>query len=690
MTALNTNGNINLNSTLTTTQPAGTVSLTATQGGIVNGAAANVSNVVTNSLVMQATQGIGSANALLTQVSTLSAHNTGSGSIRIDNVGGQVLTIGTVGGVHGIVNDGVTAGNIAVTNTGSIVVSSASSPTNGLVTNTTGGSISLMTKGGAFDITVNSPITASGGSGSITLNSGRNLVVNDTGVTNDISAAGNGTVYLIAANRVVLGSQNPNTTPDTVQHTVPNDVVVQSGTGSVTNTLPLVYNVQAPQLGADGIVTISGDFGRPGEHNFTVTIYWGDGTSTTQVFANAGHFTFSHTYTGNPNKDDQSAPILINVQVAHDPHVVLNAPNVNTVTESVPDIAVSNPPPVPTPNINADLSNAIYTPSDPNYDALHGANTKIVSATGNSTNPGIVVYQDISILATAVPVPGEGLATFPFDVTPPVAYLHFPEQTAAIDVIGLVPLQLSQQDTLRLDLVSADEGIAANRQVILEIIRADGSVERIRLDENVLDDLLKTVSDLPDGRYRFLLLEPGESRLRTLLDLFEVRQGKIVDENDTGDRPPSSGLRPAKPAADDIPADAEEAIRNAHPPMAASSPDNHEQAVPESLSVGDVETNLLNGWKSMSARRAWRQAEWAADEFIEQTRQLETVNCDGNVIETLAADEGVSVHASVGAAVVAGAVIVGLGDAKKKVVDEVAARFGRAARLFRRLGSKPK
>ncbi|MDB5341692.1 MAG: hypothetical protein JWP89_69 [Schlesneria sp.] len=695
MTALNTNGNINLNSTLLTTQPAGTVSLTATHGGIVNGAAANVANVITGSLVMQTTQGIGSVgNSLLTQVATIAAHNTGSGNIRVDNIGGQLLTIGTIGGVSGIVNDGVAIGNIVVTNTGSIEVSSFSSPTNGPVTNSTGGSITLMTKGGAFDITVNSPITASGGSGNITLSSGHNVVVNNTGVTNDISAAGNGTVYLTAAASVVLGSQNPNTTPDATQHTVPNDVVIQSGTGSITNTLPLVYNIQAPQLGADGILTVSGDFGRPGEHNFTVTIYWGDGTSSTQVFANSGHFSFSHTYTHNPNQGDQSAPILINVQVAHDPHVVLTAPNVNTATQSVPDAAVPSPPPVPTPNINADLSSAIYNSQDPNYASLHGANTKIVLATGNASNPGTVVFQDISILATAVPVPGEGLSTFPFDVTPPVAYLHFPEQTATIDVLGLAPLQLAQQDTLRLEMISADEGIAADRQVILEIIRADGSIERIRLDENVLDDLMKTVSDLPDGRYRFLLLEPGESRLRTLLDLFEVRQGKIVDENDTGDRPPSSGTRPVKPTTGEAPADAEEAIRNAHAPMAATlgrplHPESEVQIDSQVIS----ETSLMNGWKSMSARRAWKQAERLTEEVFEQSQHQNSAAAgEANPLESAAADDGQSTHASAGAAVVMGTAVAGLAGLRtgNRIIEEATARFGRAARLFRKLGSKPK
>ncbi|HEY4258918.1 MAG TPA: hypothetical protein VGM98_02110, partial [Schlesneria sp.] len=318
--------------------------------------------------------------------------------------------------------------------------------------------------------------------------------------------------------------------------------------------------------------------------------------------------------------------------------------------------------------------------------------TKIVLATGNVSNPGTVVFQDISVRATAVPVPGEGLATFPFDVTPTVAYLHFPEQTAAIDVLGQVPLQLAQQDTLRLELASADEGIAADRQVILEIIRADGSIERIRLDENVLDDLMKTVSDLPDGRYRFLLLEPGESRLRTLLDLFEVRQGKIVDENDTGDRPPSSGTRPIKPAAGDAPADAEEAIRNAHAPMAAfENPQQPEFEVQTDSHV--ISAPFMEGWKSMSARRAWKQAERLTEEVFDQSRHASAAATgDGASLQTSADGDAEGVHASAGAAVLMGIVATGLAGSRtgNNIIEEATARFGRAARLFRKLGNKPK
>ncbi|MBS0206358.1 MAG: hypothetical protein JSS49_26005, partial [Planctomycetes bacterium] len=707
LTAINPNGNININSTLQTTQPAGTVSMTALHGGIVNGAAANVVNVNTNSLVMQATAGIGSSGtALQTTVATLAAHNSGSGNIRVDNLSTQLLTIDTVAGVKGITNDGASLGSITVTNNSSILVSPTASATNGPVTNTTGGNITLMTNGGAFDITVNSPIAASGGNGNITLNAGRNLVVNDTTIANDISTTGTGTTYLVAATHIQLGSMDPNSTTDTTQHTTPNDVIIKSGTGSITNTLPLVYNIQSPQITATGEVVLSGDFGRPGEHNFTVTVYWGDGTSTTQVFADAGQFSFSHIYHGNPNKDDQSAPILINVQVAHDPHIVLNAPNVNSPTESVPDIGVSNPPPVPSPNINSDLSGAIYNPSNPNYVSLHGANTKIVTATGNEANPGTVLYQDISIRATAVPVPGEGLASFPYDVTPPVVFLHFPEQSPVIDHLSHTPPPPAQGDSLRLDLINADEGVAAERSVFLEILREDGTIERIRLPEDVLDDLLKVVANLPDGRYRFQLLEPGESRLRLLMDLFEVRQGKIVDENDEGDRPPSSGIRHAKPASveGDAAADADEAVQRSSLQTSEIGPEFEHLTQVEPISKVVVETDsrtVWNGWSSTSARRAWRRAERMTDDFVQQTGLVDELPDSGIQTDESATDSdstiashGTEAQANAGAvflvgATVAGALVTTTGTGRRGP-QEVAARLSRAARLFRKFATKPK
>lgn len=64
--------------------------------------------------------------------------------------------------------------------------------------------------------------------------------------------------------------------------------------------------VKVPQLTAWGVATLTGFFGDPGAHNFTITVDWSDGTVETFHFDDPGMFTFTHTYTANPNKSDQS------------------------------------------------------------------------------------------------------------------------------------------------------------------------------------------------------------------------------------------------------------------------------------------------------------------------------------------------------------------------------------------------
>ena len=599
------------------------IAITSHHGGVVDGGDLGTTDVTGSNLVIRSSTGIGSGNALETNVKLLSIVNSAAGHVQIDNQSGQLLTIGAADGINGISNTGPGLGNIVITNNASILVSDVSSATNAPIVNSSGGGITLQTSPGAFDITINSPLAATGGSGNITLKAGQDVVVHDTQVAYDISVAGNGTVFLNAGRNVILGSQDPNTTPDNIQHTVPNDVIVHTATGNITNTLPLVYNIQSPQMDAAGDVFLSMDIGRPGESNITVTVYWGDGTSTTQTFAGPTHYTFQHNYTKNPNPDDQSAPILVNVQVAHDQHVVMTAQNVNTMTESFPNEGVDNPPPVPAQNINTGLSSAIYDPLNPNYAALHDTplNDKIVSAGGTIEAPGTVVFQDITVRATSIPVPGEGAHTFPFDTTPPVNYLHFPERIVMPDIHESAVAALVQVDTLRLDIANAQDAIPTERVVFLEILNADRTVEKIQLDENVLDDLAAVISKLPDGRYRFQLQEPGESRQRLLLDAFEVRQGKIVDANDSGDRPATQPKKMPMPAGGvdapaDAPADAEEAIRNAHQDVSAMGFESLETQFVGS-DTDDATTELPvqsesaapNRWSSVHGRQAWLRAE---------------------------------------------------------------------------------
>ncbi|MCX7409845.1 MAG: hypothetical protein NTZ32_17350 [Planctomycetales bacterium] len=652
------------------------VAITSQRGSIVDGGSSGVTDVTAGKLVLRAATGIGSGDALETSVSLLSARNTGSGSIQIDNVSGQLLTISTVDRLSGVVNNGASQGNIVVTNNASILVSEVlASPTNAPITNSTGGNISLLTNGGAFDITVNSPLTATGGNGTITLNAGRDIVINDTGVASDVSAVGTGQILLTAANNIVLGSQDPNTTPATIQHTVVNDVVIQTASGAITNTTPLLFNVVTPQISALGEATVSGDFGRPGEQNITITVYWGDGTSTTQTFPIAGHFEFHHTYLGNPNAGDPSAPILINAQVEHDPNVLMMAANVNTSL------------------LASDVNSSMATQGQ-----LSGPN---------------FIFLDQTSYAARLTTPGDGLASFVFDVTPPVVLLTLPEAAKFLDVLQQSGVQLAEGSSIRIEASGLEAGVTSERMVNLEILSPDGSVrQRVALSESVLDDMLDVIGKLPDGKYRFQLQEPGEERQRTLLE-FEVRQGKIADAQDAGDRPPTSTKTQV---IDDAPADAENVINQSDgdgaaqlvvPPAEKLNTTDRDEVGGQKTQLSQVEAesrSLWNGWSSVAARRAWTRGGRVAEDLSGSNSPLasdmveaeETVvrgESSGETVVSAAGGEGHSVAGGSILMVGAAMALVGATAAATNVrhtVQQVSARLSRAARLFRKYSDSEK
>ena len=456
------------------TSPA--VTITSHCGGIVNGDAAGVINVKSDTLVLRAVTGIGSSRSLVTSVSQLAAINTGSGSIGIDNVTGLPLNIDVVDGVTGISNTGAVAGDIRVSNTASINVNAA-------ILNSTHGSVTLDATGVHSNIATMAPIAATGGNGNVSLTAGNNIDLFDTGMAADILSNGTGRISIVSQNVTTF---HPN-------------VTVQSGTGSIIDAPPLFVNLATPQVTALGLATASGDFGRPGEHNFTVVVNWNDGTIETFQFANPGHFEFRHFYHRNPNPINPSAPIPIDVTVFQDPHIHVQGRNVTT------------------------------------------------------TN--LLESLDSTSLRSFATVPGTGSSTFAYDLAPPVKYLVFPESRPTGDLPQQTAALLTSAGFANQDARRVEDTNLSERIVIFEVLEPDGTVsQRIPLPETALDDLLgslrKNVSDdrsvIPDGRYRVLLKEPGEKRERLVLE-FEIIRGSIADGNEsTLDRPPSS-LRPSNP-----------------------------------------------------------------------------------------------------------------------------------------------
>ena len=95
----------------------------------------------------------------------------------------------------------------------------------------------------------------------------------------------------------------------------------------------------------------------------------------------------------------------------------------------------------------------------------------------------------------------------------------------------------------------------------------------------------------------------------------------------------------------------------------------------------------------MSARRAWKQAERLTEEVFEQSQHHNYAPTeDSTSLQVAAADDAGGVHASAGAAALMGIVATGLAGSRtgSSIIEEATARFGRAARLFRKLGNKPK
>ena len=610
-------------------------------GAITDNTAGEAPLLVTSgTATLTAETGIGSGGGsadVETSVAVLRITNSTSGNIditetdtvriaQLSQMGGGDASLRTTNGTITVDNADAATNAITVESGGSLLLDANGGSANIVVHDgiqATGGNITLQAD---RDVIANSaPITSVSGNGDIDIVAGRDIQILDTGRQNpvDISVAGAGNVSLVAANTLVLGSDNPAIVSHVTQHTLANDVLIRTGTGSITNTLPLLFDIHSPQLTASGEAVLSITIGRPGESNLAIRIFWGDGTVQTITGLAPGTYTYSHFYVANPNPLNPAAPILINVQAAHDPHLVLRAPNVNTPVGSVLNSGVNVPPPVPFQNINADLSAAIYNSSTPAFAQLQ---PNIASSPGNEANPGQVIFQGTSLLATTIPVAGDGLATAVFDTTPPVTYLTFPEPPKTIDTQPSGGAQLSEGTLGLNETARTEDSLIEERAVILEVLSPDGTVlERVTLPESALDDMHEVIGKLPDGGYRFLLKEPGEDRLRLLLE-FDVRQGKIADETDASDRPPSAApKKPAPPEETSLDASEKtsavpEATSRANvegTPMSVLSgtggrhddlahrPLVNEETARDREPAGDT---LWGGWSTVAARLAWRRA----------------------------------------------------------------------------------
>jgi hypothetical protein len=163
-----------------------------TGADVVDGTATEQAELIVSALAIQAVSGIGSTDDLDIAVGTVAAADSGataSGNIQLTDTGS--LSISSVDGVIGVQRTGGSLGNVAITALTSLT-------SNAPLSNTTAGNITLTadsanSNSAADVVTVNANVTASGGAGNITFN-GNSIVVNSATVS--LASTGNVTTNL--------------------------------------------------------------------------------------------------------------------------------------------------------------------------------------------------------------------------------------------------------------------------------------------------------------------------------------------------------------------------------------------------------------------------------------------------------------------------------------------------------------
>ncbi|NCQ31950.1 MAG: hypothetical protein GW802_31870 [Armatimonadetes bacterium] len=222
-TFTNATGNLSVG-LVSANAPGNTVTLAAATGAIVDADGGGANNVAATNLALTAASGIGTAaDPLEVMVDNLEASG-GTGGVYVTDLEGGV----TLGGVTPILAGvTVTSGNLVITALSPLWVIEA-------VTNSGGGDIILTAVGSALldNITVNAPITATGGNGTLTLLAADSVVQNA-----NLSAVGTGGVVVTAT----LGS-----------------LVTASGTSTATQNGNVVYTA-GDRLSLGGALALSGN-----------------------------------------------------------------------------------------------------------------------------------------------------------------------------------------------------------------------------------------------------------------------------------------------------------------------------------------------------------------------------------------------------------------------------------------------
>ncbi|MEX0819386.1 MAG: hypothetical protein WD070_07325, partial [Pirellulaceae bacterium] len=531
--------NIQLGRLLTTSL----VRLTSTSGAIVDGGDADGPDIVADRLAIRTSTGVGTANPIDTSVNTIAVENRGEGGVRLDNVTRNVLTIGDVDRLSGIMNGPIGApenlvGDVEIIHSGTIHVTAP-------ILNHAG-SHTVVRAERQGDLTIDAPIQNRGGDGWIFLFSGGDLTINDSvpEPEAEISVENEGAIRGQADGLVSID----NSTQDYV--------IIRTGSGQATNFPPIFDIEPVDQGGADidsngrAIVKITiGDTAHL-ETNWHFTIDWGDGNvesypiprnpESSRRFLNAegetvsqidsgvdgepGVYYVRHEYLGPPNPADPSAPIPISATLRYD---------ARETRESSLDRGL--------PSDGSSIFNGIRFFQD---------GTEPIQATdvGVLTNPGEGSFFFIKVIESViVPVESRRIPT----VFVPT------NSTATTDATGLkveflaASFEAETFEEYRLFMRRVDDVAARAQQAEpgQRSMTAGEVGQEYPLPLELLDDPLSLFRErqaegrqFPNGHYRIYLEEVRTGRVRLILDV-HIYEGRVVPENfreGTGERQPGS------------------------------------------------------------------------------------------------------------------------------------------------------
>lgn len=261
--------------------------------------------VIADSLDFGAVDGIGNTTPFETSVAHLSGGNLSTGTISIKDTSGALLSVDYLGLTN------LADGGITLTHTGGLKITSEVLSMGGGIAFT-----SIANGGGDDDLNVEARLRNLGGTGDIVLTAGDDLTVFDTTFNTDIRNSGSGSIIGTAGGVVTLMSS----------------VIIRSATGAITDIPPLLFNVAAPQIANTGAASVSFDYGRLNEFNFTALVDWADGFTDLLTLGNPGSSGANHVYNGNPNFVDPAAPIPISVTLRADARIRFTGYETTTIT----------------------------------------------------------------------------------------------------------------------------------------------------------------------------------------------------------------------------------------------------------------------------------------------------------------------------------------------------------------------